>query len=112
MLVVFYRYAVAGFVSGLVAVFDLETTSKLLKKYEVDESGTSVLTYFPFWLINTHLAAVTGVHIDPVCPRFFYTGSMDRTLKAWDMDLRSEIETKKVGCMIDSCFVRGTSYVV
>jgi len=61
----------------------------------------------PMWHIPAHFSPVTAINIDPKTPRYFYTGSMDRTIRAWDLELRQEMECKKVGGIIDMCWVRG-----
>lgn len=97
---------VTGYASGLLAVFDLETKSKLLQIAGKDED-VPVMIFYPFWVFRGHKWPVMGIHIDPGNPRYFYTASMDRYLKSWDMDLRLEIEAKKIGMVIDTCWIRG-----
>jgi len=107
---VYCRFLIAGYCNGMVAIYDITTTSPLLLDYEKD-SLQDITVISPFWTFQAHLGPVTGVNFDPAAPRHFITASKDRYLKVWDLDLRQEVESRKIGLVMDSCWIRGWIHV-
>ena len=75
-----HRHLAAGYSSGLVAVWDLATTSSLLR--------TSPTTLLPHLTWAAHCGSVTGVSFRPDAaerPRFLVSGGSDRHYRFWDL---------------------------
>lgn len=103
----FDRFLAVAYYSGVVAVFDVQTTSTLLAENVIEDSQDTTRIVNPFWCFQAHLGPINGLSFDPMSPRFFVTGSKDRNLKLWDLHLRQEIECRKIGLIHDICWVRG-----
>lgn len=54
-----HRYVAVGYTDGMVAIFDLETTSDLLKLTK--NNGVDVL--FPYKIIKAHMHYISGEYI-------------------------------------------------
>lgn len=102
-----FSLVAVAYSGGVVAVFDVTTTSPLLMETVNDDSQTTTTIINPFWCFQAHLGPVTGICFDPMSSRFFVTGSKDRHMKLWDLHLRQELESRKVGLIHDICWVRG-----
>lgn len=88
----------------MIAVYDLNTTSPLLVQTH-DEIGVMVVN--PFWAFAGHHLPVRGICFNPTNPRYLATAGHDRTMKIWDIDMRSERDSKRIGMALDMCWIRG-----
>uniref|UniRef100_A0A1B6EAV2 C2H2-type domain-containing protein n=1 Tax=Clastoptera arizonana TaxID=38151 RepID=A0A1B6EAV2_9HEMI len=71
------RVIAAGFSNGMVAVWDLNTSSSLLRSDD---------TLYPYCIFQAHNSAVTGISFGPGEEvRYMCTSSHDRTIKFWDL---------------------------
>ncbi|XP_046674072.1 uncharacterized protein LOC124363050 [Homalodisca vitripennis] len=71
---------VGGFANGMVALWDLHTTSPLLRDGKV---------IYPFKVFEAHLSAVTAVSLSPTAETtraHLMTSSLDRATKFWRLD--------------------------
>uniref|UniRef100_A0A1B6LWK2 C2H2-type domain-containing protein n=1 Tax=Graphocephala atropunctata TaxID=36148 RepID=A0A1B6LWK2_9HEMI len=71
---------VGGFANGMVALWDLQTTSPLLREGNV---------IYPFKVFEAHLSAVTAVSLSPTpdtTGTHLMTASLDRATKFWRLD--------------------------
>ncbi|CAL8143851.1 unnamed protein product [Orchesella dallaii] len=100
------RFMAVGYANGVVAVFDLQTTSPLLTQTTCDDNA-KITVINPFWTFHGHRLPVRGIRFDPMNPRYLVTASQDRTIKVWDTYIRAERDNKRVGIALDLCWVRG-----
>ncbi|XP_054268325.1 general transcription factor 3C polypeptide 2-like [Macrosteles quadrilineatus] len=84
-----------GFANGMVALWDLATTSPLLK------SGSTLL---PFKVIEAHQSAVKSVKLS--CTEgivYMMSASLDRTAKFWNLDdTRAPVSFLRKACVTDA----------
>ncbi|KAF6211043.1 hypothetical protein GE061_014156 [Apolygus lucorum] len=71
-----HRFIAAGFTNGLVAVWDLTTTSSLLK------SGNTIL---PFKSFHPHLSIISALSFCPVNEYYIATGCAEKSAKFWNL---------------------------
>lgn len=78
-----HRYLAVGYTNGMVAIFDLKTTSKILRR--VDEQGINTLLPFKSFQAHFHyISALVLYHLNEGC-RWLLTGSCDKSVSLWDL---------------------------
>ncbi|CAG7732174.1 unnamed protein product [Allacma fusca] len=102
-----FKYVAAGYGSGMIALFNLLSTSKLLRKRYEDTESNEFTEIFPIWYVRAHTETISAIFFHPTNPRFVVTTSYDYYIKTWDTELKSEIESKKIGMVLDACWIRG-----
>lgn len=102
------KYLAAGYADGTIAVFDVKTQSDLL----LDRTSNRVTVINPFWTFNGHRLGVKGIVFDPSNARYLVTCGMDRQMKVWDLDTRTERDNKRTGLCLDLCWIRGWMHQV
>ncbi|XP_071451290.1 uncharacterized protein [Hetaerina americana] len=86
----------AGFSNGLIALWDLRTSSPLLRVERVQEDGSLSLFLRPYHMFFGHKNSVTALVLASCTPeeksqtgekypRYLVSGSRDRLLKVWDL---------------------------
>lgn len=73
-----HRIVAAGFVNGIIAVWDLTTQSKLLRSH-----SNKVL--HPFKIFQAHNSFITGICLSPESEDFLASSSFDKSFKFWDL---------------------------
>ncbi|KAF5286787.1 hypothetical protein FQR65_LT02205 [Abscondita terminalis] len=80
-----HSYIAAGYSNGMVALFDLNSTSPLLKVYSDKADDNTLL---PYQILPAHHHAVTALYLYHLNGgrRWLMTASLDRTIKYWDLE--------------------------
>jgi general transcription factor 3C polypeptide 2 len=98
-----HRHLAACFASGLVAVWDLATTSRLLRP--------SPAALLPHHAWAAHTGSATGVSLRPdqeELPRYLVTGGSDRHYRCWDLrDTSVPIQEVKRGLVTGVSWLPG-----
>ena len=101
------RLLAAGYGSGLVAIFDVPSRSRLLRKSVVMDDKDCTVEILPFWYIRAHTDVVSVVTFASFRSRYLISCSHDYYIKTWDLEQRREVESKKIGMVLDAVWIRG-----
>ena len=96
--------------NGVVAIWDLETSSPLLRRSE----GASQVVY-PAQVIGAHRGHGTALAFSPASDRHLATGGRDRTLQMWDREEPVSLQravTKLRPMLADLCWPVATKKLV
>lgn len=89
----------AGFASGMVGLWDLNTKSPLLHCDNV---------YYPYHVFQAHQSSVSGLSFGPSEEaQYLVTASVDCSNKFWDLrDTTSPVTVQRRGCVTDSVWMQ------
>ncbi|XP_044752037.1 uncharacterized protein LOC123311962 [Coccinella septempunctata] len=98
-----HRYLAVGYSNGEVAMYDLWSESGLLR-YKTDDN-IDVLT--PYTVLEAHSHSVTAIalhHSHDGC-KWLMTGSLDRTVRTWDLKEKRCVRTLKANIVNDAVWM-------
>ncbi|XP_023017912.2 uncharacterized protein [Leptinotarsa decemlineata] len=106
-----HRHVAVGYTDGMVALYDLQTTSPFLR-LRLDED-TDVI--YPCKIIQAHshyISVLSLIHLDGGT-KYLLTGSFDRSVKLWDLPITHAITTNVKKIVTDGHWLTNwVSYVI
>ncbi|KAL3282869.1 hypothetical protein HHI36_006028 [Cryptolaemus montrouzieri] len=99
-----HKYVAVGYTNGMVAMFNISTESKILRKK--DEVGIDTLVPYKSFQAHCHyISAISLYHLNDGC-RWLLTGSYDRAVSLWDLnETSSPIQSVKRNIVNDAIWM-------
>ncbi|KAL1490447.1 hypothetical protein ABEB36_013137 [Hypothenemus hampei] len=88
-----HRYVAIGYSNGVIALFDLEsTTSNLLHK-----KTSEIQVFLPVKTFQAHLSCITGLNLSHYDQgnRWLYSASLDRSFTYWDLFTLTKVTSNR-----------------
>ncbi|KAJ8969702.1 hypothetical protein NQ314_001633 [Rhamnusium bicolor] len=98
-----HRYLAVGYTDGMVGLFDLCTSSKLLTLKD-DDDVDMILPYKSFQAHTHYISALTLLHVNGG-NRWLMTGSFDRDSIVWDLSNDSKVSATKKHIISDGVWL-------